>query len=30
MYNFSVDCKAFDTSTIINAHKYLMTKHDRK
>ena len=27
---FSVDYKTFDTSSIINIHKYLMKKHDIK
>ena len=30
VYNFSVDYKAFDTSNIIDIHKYLMKKHDMK
>ena len=30
MYNFSVDYRAFDTSNIIDIHKYLMKKHDIK
>ena len=28
VHNFSVDYRAFDTSTIINIHKYLIKKHD--
>ena len=28
LYNFSVNCKAFDISDITNIHKYLMKKHD--
>ena len=27
-YNFSVDYKTFDTSDIIDIHKYLMKKHN--
>ena len=27
VYNFSVDYKTFDTSNIVNIHKYLMKKH---
>ena len=27
MYDFSVDYRAFDTSNIIDIHKYLMEKH---
>ena len=30
MYDFSVDYRAFDTSNIIDIHKYLMDKHDIK
>ena len=30
VYNFSVDYKGFDTSNIIDIHKYLMKKHDIK
>ena len=30
VYNFSVDYRAFDTSNIIDIHKYLMKKHDIK
>ena len=30
MYDFSVDYRAFDTSNIIDIHKYLMKKHDMK
>ena len=30
VYNFSVDYTAFDTSNIIDIHKYLMKKHDIK
>ena len=30
VYNFFVDQRAFDTSNIINIHKYLMKKHDIK
>ena len=31
MYDFSIGYKAFDTSNIINIHKYLMKKkHDIK
>ena len=30
VYDFSVDYRAFDTSNIINIHKYLMKKHDIK
>ena len=26
--DFSVDYRAFDTSYIINSHKYLMKRHD--
>ena len=28
--HFSVDCRALDTSNIIDIHKYLMEKHDIK
>ena len=28
--NFFVDYRAFDTSNIINIHKYLMKKHNIK
>ena len=28
--DFSVDYRAFDTSNIIDVHKYLMKKHDIK
>ena len=28
--NFAVDCRAFDTSNIIDIHKYLMKKHHIK
>ena len=28
--DFSVDYRAFDTSNIIDIHKYLMKKHDIK
>ena len=28
--NFSVDYRAFDTSNIIDIHKYLMKKHNIK
>ena len=28
VYNFSVAYRAFDTSDIIDNHKYLMKKHD--
>ena len=28
--NFAVDYRAFDTSNIINTHKYLMKKHGIK
>ena len=27
--NFSVDYRAFDTSNIIDIHKYLMKKHNK-
>ena len=30
VHDFSVDYRAFDTSNIINIHKYLMKKHDIK
>ena len=30
VYDFSVDCRAFDTNDIIDVHKYLMKKHDMK
>ena len=30
VYDFSVDYKTFDTSDIINIHKYLMKKHNTK
>ena len=30
VYNFSVDYRAFDTSNVINIHKYLIKKHDIK
>ena len=30
VYNFSVDYGAFETSKIIDIHKYLMKKHDIK
>ena len=30
LYDFSVDYRAFDTSIIIDIHKYLMKKHDIK
>ena len=30
VYDFSVDYRAFDTSNIINIHKYLMKKQDIK
>ena len=30
VYNFSVDYRAFDTSNIIDIHKYLIKKHDIK
>ena len=30
VYDFSVDYRAFDTSNIIDFHKYLMKKHDMK
>ena len=30
VYDFSVDYRAFDTSNIINMHKYLMKIHDIK
>ena len=30
VYDFSVDYRAFDTSNIIDIHKYLMKKHDIK
>ena len=29
-FDFSVDYRAFDTSNIIDIHKYLMKKHDTK
>ena len=29
-FDFSVDYRAFDTSNIIDIHKYLMDKHDIK
>ena len=28
VYHFSVDYKTFDTTDVINIHKYLMKKHD--
>ena len=30
VYNFVVDYRAFDTSNIIDIHKHLMKKHDKK
>ena len=30
VYNSSVDYRAFDTSNVINIHKYLMKKHNIK
>ena len=27
VYDFSVDCRTYDTSNIINIHKYLMKKY---
>ena len=30
VYNFAVDNRAFDTSNIIDIHKYFMKKHDIK
>ena len=30
MYDFSVHHRAFDTSNIIDIHKYLIKKHDVK
>ena len=30
MYDFSVDYRTFDTSNIIDIHKYLMKKHGIK
>ena len=30
VYDFSVDYRAFDTSSIIDIRKYLMKKHDMK
>ena len=30
VYNFSIDYKTFDTSDIIDIHKYLMKKHNIK
>ena len=30
MYDFSVDYRDFDTSNIIDIHKYWMKKHDIK
>ena len=30
MHNFSVNCKVFDASNVIDIHKYLMKKHDKK
>ena len=30
VYDFSVDYRTFDTSNIIDIHKYLMKKHDTK
>ena len=30
VYNFSVDYRAFDTSNIIDIHKYLINKYDIK
>ena len=30
VYNFSVDYKTFDTSDIIDIHKYIMKKHNIK
>ena len=30
VYNFSFDYKTFDTSDIIDIHKYLMKKHNIK
>ena len=30
VYDISVDHRAFDTSNIIDIHKYLMKKHDIK
>ena len=28
VYDFFVDCRAFDTNNIIDIHRYLMKKHD--
>ena len=30
LYDFPVDCRAFNISDIINVHKYSMRKHDVK
>ena len=30
VFDFSVDYIAFDTSNVIDIHKYLMKKHDTK
>ena len=30
VYDFFVDYKAFDTSSIMDIHKYFMKKHDLK
>ena len=30
VYDFSFDYRAFDTSNIIDTHKYFMKKHDIK
>ena len=30
VYDFFVDYRAFDTSNIVDIHKYLMKKHDIK
>ena len=30
VYDFSVDYTTFDTSNVIDIHKYLMKKHDIK
>ena len=30
VYDFSVDYRAFDTSCIIDIHKYVMKKYDIK
>ena len=30
VYNFSFDYRAFDTTNIIDIHKYLTKKHDIK